>query len=268
MGRCLAAGRRDALTRNVQSGAKNGFRSHECGPLRTFQLEQLQWWGQRPHRDSEGGGTEALSGFPPRLGTPRCQSISQNAFTSTAACPRTPTIQMPVGRGDDPGLGRIEVTEPAQTVHAEGSSVCDPPCSRKWAAQARCGCEIRQSGAAAQGQWLRGPKLLLGGDELGAGATCTLSASGHGSRPRNRRAWRPWATGLSVAPAFAAESTCEARLREPRHRSPPKVASWGQARNFAVEKMNERTPGTCQVSDPASGIRHRAVPLPRPCHPC
>ena len=42
----------------------------------------------------------------------------------------------------------------------------------------------------------------------------------------------------------------------------------GQARNFAVEKMNERTPGTCQVSDPASGIRHRAVPLPRPCHPC
>ena len=83
MARCRAAGRNDALTRNVQSGAKNGFRSHECGPLRTFQFEQLQWWGQRPHRDRGGGSPEALPRFPPRLGTPRCQSISQTRATST-----------------------------------------------------------------------------------------------------------------------------------------------------------------------------------------
>ena len=76
MGRYLAAGRRDAFTTNVQSGAQNQFRSHECGPLRTFQFEQLQWWGQRRGRGSDGGSPEALSRFPPRLGILRCQSIS------------------------------------------------------------------------------------------------------------------------------------------------------------------------------------------------
>ena len=80
MARYFTAGRRDALTRNVQSGAKNGFRSHECGPLRTFQFEQLQWWGQRRDRDTGGGSPEALSRFPPRLGTLIRQSISRNAF--------------------------------------------------------------------------------------------------------------------------------------------------------------------------------------------
>ena len=82
--RYLAAGRNDCETRNVQSGAKNGFRSHECGSLRTFQFEQLQWWGQRRDRGGGGGRPEALSRFPPRLGTSSCQSISETLATSTA----------------------------------------------------------------------------------------------------------------------------------------------------------------------------------------
>ena len=81
--RYLAAGRRDSFTRNVQSGAQNQFRSHECRPLRTFQVEQLQWWGQRPHRDRGGGRPEALFPFPPRLGTFNYQSISETRATST-----------------------------------------------------------------------------------------------------------------------------------------------------------------------------------------
>ena len=84
MSRYFTAGRNDALTRNVQSGAISLVRSHECGPLRTFQFEQLQWWGQRPHRDAGGGSPEALSRFPPRLGILRCQSISETRSTSTA----------------------------------------------------------------------------------------------------------------------------------------------------------------------------------------
>ena len=93
IGRCRAAGRNGRETRNVQSGAKNRFRSHGCGPLRTFQFEQLQWWGQRRDRDGGGGGPEALSRFLPRLGTLRCQSISKTSATSTALHPDTPTDQ-------------------------------------------------------------------------------------------------------------------------------------------------------------------------------
>ena len=82
-----AAGRNGRKTRNVQSGVENGFRSHGCGPLRTFQFEQLQWWGQRRDRDAGGGSPEALSRFPPRLGTFSYQSISQTLATLTAHAP-------------------------------------------------------------------------------------------------------------------------------------------------------------------------------------
>ena len=81
--RYLAAGRHASFTRNVQSGAISRVSSHERGPLGTFQLEQLQWWGQRRDRDRGGGSPEALSRFPPRLGTSSCQSISETRTTST-----------------------------------------------------------------------------------------------------------------------------------------------------------------------------------------
>ena len=85
--RHLAGGRHDSIAQNVQSGAISRVRSHKCRPLSTFQFEQLQWWGQRPDRDTGGGSPEALSRFPPRLGTLRRQSISQRRTTSTAHAP-------------------------------------------------------------------------------------------------------------------------------------------------------------------------------------
>ena len=91
--RNLAGGRRDFETENVQSGAQNQFRSHKCGPLRTFQFEQLQWWGQRPDRGRGGGGPEALFRFPPRLGTFSYQSISETRATSKACAPARETAK-------------------------------------------------------------------------------------------------------------------------------------------------------------------------------
>ena len=117
IGRCRAAGRNGRATRNVQSGAENGFRSHGCGPLRTFQLEQLQWWGQRRDRDSDGGGREALSRFPPRLGILRCQSISETRSTSTAPRPgRRSGQRLPTG---------MTARRPAVRGHRAGA---DDPC--------------------------------------------------------------------------------------------------------------------------------------------
>ena len=81
--RHLAAGRNGREPRNVQSGAISLVSSHGGRPLGTFQFEQLQWWGQRPDRAGGGGRPEALSRFPPRLGTSSCQSISETRTTST-----------------------------------------------------------------------------------------------------------------------------------------------------------------------------------------
>ena len=139
MDRYLAGGRRDAFTRNVQSGAQNQFRSQECGPLRTFQLEQLQWWGQRRDRGSDGVGREALSRFPPRLGILRCQSISETRSTLTA-----PRLGTPRAKGCRRGASSREEGRTRWSTRRRRSVRGGRPArvgrrSRSSTRQARCG---------------------------------------------------------------------------------------------------------------------------------
>jgi len=209
----------------VQSGAIFRFRSHGCGRLRTFQFEQLQWWGQRPDRDRGGGRPEALSRFPPRLGTSSCQSISQTLATSTAARCWSFRPLMLLPGGDALGAGApcplsgsgqdVRSAEPCRLAAFSDGSVRPALFSPQFACKPR----LHTRGISP------GQKLRLGGDALGADPTYLLYLQ---SRPRGglrRIDFEPDCAGATLSD-FAASELTRKSLLHTCGISRPGAATW------------------------------------------